>query len=133
MNRPEVSRNGAGWFASHTPYAAFDDRAQAEHAATLPVAEAYSYSIAVRTLATGARLLEWICEVKCRCPYMPYTAEERTYVDGLIAERIEERRIKTERMLKAARSITPAPPSGLDWLWKNYNQPQDAIAKVLKG
>lgn len=126
MNRPEVFHNGAGWHASHAPHAAFDDRTQAEHAATLPVAEAYSYSITVRTLATGARLLEWICEVKCRCPYMPYTAEERTYVDGLVQAQLEQRRAK-------ARSITPMPISSLDWLWQSYTHPKDSIEKVLKG
>lgn len=121
--KPEIYRNGSGWHAEHIPYTAFDTREQAEQAATLPVAEAYSYGISVRTLATGKRLLEWICEVKVRCPYMPYTSEERAYVDGLVEARLEQRRAK-------ARSATPVPTSGLDWLWQSYTRPQNALAKI---
>lgn len=109
----KVHRDGKGWHPVNAPDATFDRMEDAVKASLMTPAEAYSHEISVRTLATGERLLEWICEVKVRTG-APYTPKEREYVDRLVAARLEERRAKEERL---------HPPHPLDWVWSRYQRP----------
>lgn len=49
-------------------------------------AEAYSADLATRTLATGDRLHEHICKAKI-ANRIPFTTDERAFLDRVIAEK----------------------------------------------
>jgi hypothetical protein len=75
-----------GWECSHALGAVLRSRDLAERCLVLSTAEVWSISLSQYTLAKGERLLEYICAAKV-VNSLPYTAEERAYVDNKLKEK----------------------------------------------